>query len=292
MRPIVLILMVIGLVTAVLTAFLAKRWLEPAPTAPVDVAEVLVAARPVAMGTVLQGGDLRYDKWAPAAVNPLVSVKTPTDDPAARFSGSVVRVPLAEGEALTQAAVFKQDSSGLMAGLLAPGMRAVSIAISNPSAVSGFVTPGDRVDIMLAADIAKSESTANGPIVHYASETVLKDVRVLAIDQQIVRGHESPAMQGKTATVEVTPKQAEILTTAALIGQLSLVLRGIAKAEGADQDDKADKLPFTADTEASKALFAIHSGAFQPDAPAAAPAAPRGHPVKINRGGDITSKTY
>lgn len=284
MRPVAMILVVVAVIAAGLVAFLAKRWVdaEQARQGGSRVVEVLVAAHDVQAGAVLQAGDLRYDKWPASVVTPRLATTAGGVDPKPGFVGTVARFALAEGEPVTQAAVFKQEGAGLLAAMLGPGMRAASVAITNPSAVSGFITPGDHVDVVLAADINKQDGKAVGPIVRYASETVLHDIRVLAIDQQIARGRDGAAIQGKTATLEVTPKQAEVLVTAGMLGQLSLVLRSTARG-----GDDAVGEPFTPDTEASKALLSAHG------APAAVEhRSGGGMAVKINRGGAVSSKSY
>ncbi|OAN50421.1 hypothetical protein A6A04_18245 [Paramagnetospirillum marisnigri] len=292
MRPIAIVITVAAVI-AVLTGFLAKLWLDRQAARPVAVvqavAEVLVSARDIAAGTVLSASDLRYESWPEALVTPRLMTRKDGADPKVQAVGQVARRDLAEGEPFTLAATFRADAVGVLAGLLSPGMRAVSIAITNPSAVSGFVTPGDRVDVLLATDVSKTleqgeRKDASGAILRYAAETVLSDVRVLAIDQQITRGRDGSAIQGKTATIEVTPKQAEILTTAAMVGSLQLVLRGLPGEAVAP----AESAGFTSDTETSRALQAMSEAR---EAPARKPSGGGGG-VQINRAGHITSEGF
>ncbi len=280
MRPLVLVLIIAAL-AAGLAAFLAKTWLQREADAQTGVGaavtEVLVVAREVPAGAMLAPEDLRFQRWPTQALTPRLVVRKEGEDVKAPYLGMTVRHTLTEGEPFSPLQTFRPDKAGVLAGLLTPGMRAVSIAISNPSAVSGFVTPGDWVDIVLAADLQKEneQNKGQGQIVRYAAETVLRDVKVLAIDQQITRGRDGGAIQGKTATVEVTPKQAEILTAAELIGNLHLVLRGAAK------DGDADIQGFTPDTEASQALRSLtHPVKTSSATPAAS--------VEINRAGHIS----
>jgi pilus assembly protein CpaB len=289
MRPVAIILVVVAALAAVLTGFLAKRWLEgqvrPIPDAP-QLVEVLVAAREVPAGSTLASGDLRYDPWPPSATTSRLLSRQNGDDPKARFLGQVSRRALVEGEPFAETVVVRHDVAGVLAAMLAPGMRAVSIAITTASGVSGFITPGDRVDVVLAADVRKAEGGDNqdlkgGALVRFAAETVLEDVKVLAIDQQIARGRDGSAIQGKTATVEVSSKQAELLTAAGMLGNLSLVLRGFETdtARTATQPSS-----FTSDLEASKALQSLHG-------PKAKPAAPHGGGVQINRAGQLSTQS-
>lgn len=290
MRPVVIILMVVAVLTAGLTAFLAKRWTDTQTTAQAtrvatDSVEVLVLARDVATGATLGDADLRYERW-PVASGARFQTRKDGDDPKARAIGQVARRPLAEGEPFAVSATFAKDGTGILAGLLSPGMRAVSISISNASAVSGFIVPGDRVDVVLAADFQRADSEAagkgGGAIVRYAAETVLTDVKVLAVDQQFAKGKDASTIQGKTATLEVAPAQAEILAATSLMGQLSLVLRGVAAA---DAPIPAPAHPaFTADTQASAAMRALAGGGPKPASK------PGGTSIVVNRGGIIGEK--
>lgn len=295
MRPITIVLAVAAL-AAILTGFLAKLWLDRQAAAraaapPAAVTDVLVTAREIPAGTVLAASDLRYEPWPNTLISPRLITRQGGDDSKAQAVGTVARRVLAEGEPFSMTATFRPDSAGVLAGILAPGMRAVSIAITNPTAVSGFITPGDRVDVLLATDISKTvEQTerkgAGGLMLRYASETVLSDVKVLAIDQQITRNRDGAGVQGKTATIEVTAKQAEILTTAELIGSLQLVLRGLP---GAESPPSPDEIGFTSDTETSKALQMLGVVREKPaKSSSSSGGGERG--IQINRAGTITTE--
>ncbi|EME67529.1 Flp pilus assembly protein CpaB, partial [Paramagnetospirillum caucaseum] len=284
MRPIVIIVVVAALAAGG-TAMLAKSWLDRqearrarAADEPATV-EILVINRDVASGAALVSDDLRYEVWPKSAAADRLVTRKPGEDAKAAFVGMIARRPLAEGEPVSAATTFRPESSGVLAGLLAPGKRAMSIAITNPTAVSGFVTPGDRVDVVLATDLKKSEEGASpeasaGLLVRHGAETVLADIRVLAIDQQITRGRDGAPIQGKTATLEVTPKQAEILTVAGMVGTLQLSLRPQRGDESAAPPASGEVLDFTTDLEAGKVLQAAVG--FKPKAERAAPPAPRG----------------
>ncbi len=293
MRPAVLVV-AIALVAALLTAILAKAWVDRQVAPPVEaqsqpMEEVLVIARDVTSGAALQSDDLRYEKWPQTAITPRLIVRQPDSDPKTNYTGQVARRALSEGEPLSAAALFRTDASGVLAGMLAPGMRAVSIAITNSSAVSGFITPGDKVDIVLAADFqnaAEHEKVgASSDVQRFAAETVLTDVKILAIDQQIARGKDGAAVPGKNATVEVTPKQAELLTAVGLLGNLQLVLRGLPGDQSEPQLSATPDQGFTSDTEASKALKMLVGGKPKSSAKGAS-----GAFIHINRAGQISAE--
>jgi pilus assembly protein CpaB len=103
-------------------------------------------------------------------------------------------------------------------------MRAVSLSTSAVSSVAGFVFPGDRVDILLTHRIGGRKG-------RLVSETMMTGVRILAIDQKVTDGKEQKAKVGKTVTVEVTPRQAEVMAVAANLGKLSLSLRSLKQVD-------------------------------------------------------------
>jgi pilus assembly protein CpaB len=294
MRPIVVIT-VVAVLAAGGTALLAKSWLDRQEARRAKAVEqsaqveVLVISRDVPAGTALSADDLRYETWPATSATAKLVVRRAGEDAKASYEGKIARRPLVEGEPVSPATTFRPESSGVMAGLLGPGKRAVSIAITNPSAVSGFISPGDRVDVVLATDIKKAEEGANaesgnGLLLRYGAETVLSDLRVLAIDQQIARARDGSAIQGKTATLEVSPKQAEILTVAGMLGSLQLSLRPQQGDAGAPPAEAADGLDFTADLEADKVLQAM-TGMGRKSERHAAPARPG---VRVNRAGQVT----
>ncbi len=287
MKPVVLGLAVVAVLAALATAFLAQRWVmgqqaaRPAAFPSAPTAEVLVLSRDVAAGAPLSEDDLRFEAW-PAATAQRFITRASGEDVRARFVGMVSRRALAEGEPFPRSAVIKPDA-GVLAGLLEPGMRAVSVAISNASAVSGFIVPGDRVDVVLAADFQRTDQEVvgkGGPIFRFAAETVLRDVKVLAIDQQMGPGKDGAAIQGKTATIAVTSRQAEVMIAAGMMGQLSLVLRPQGMVEAA-----AEAPAFTADIEASRAMRALTDGA--------GPRPGGGEPgIRINRAGIVSTRSF
>lgn len=293
MRPAVLVMM-IAASAAVLTAVLAKSWMDRQMPQPVEnsaqaTTEILVVARDVAAGTKLQTDDLRYEEWPEHNRTPRMIVRQPDSDPKSQYLGQIARRPLTEGEPLSGAALIRTEQMGVLAGMLTPGMRAVSIAITNPSAVSGFITPGDKVDIVLAADLQRMVEQGTGgrtpAIQRFAAETVLTDIRILAIDQQIARAKDGNTIQGKTATVEVTPKQAEILTAVGMLGQLQLVLRGLPMDKPETETASLSETGFTGDVDSSKALKTL-LGSKPVHGHAAS-----GSAITINRAGQISEGT-
>lgn len=193
--------------------------------------QVLVAKRSMPAGTIVGPDDLRWQSW-PEGPMPDSYVRNRGEDAAAAtrmksYFGAVVRSGLARGEPVTGDILVKPGERGFLAAVLHPGMRAVAVPVSATTAAAGFIFPGDRVDLVLTHTIKKGKQERR------ASETVLVGIRVLAIDQQ-TDDQEAKAHVAKHVTLEVTPKQVEIINVARSLGQLSLSLRALArrKTEG------------------------------------------------------------
>ena len=215
---------------------------------------VLVARSAIPRGQILKPTDLAWQTWPDGALDRAYiqkGAKTIED-----IAGWVARDPFGPGEPITEGKIVAPGSRGFLAAVLSPGMRAVSVPVSNTSGISGFVLPGDQVDILITHSLADTSGKGDGKQ-HTAAETVLHDVRVIGIDQKLDnKGGE--AVVAKTATLEVTPKQSEIIAVASEIGKLSLSLRSLAATPGetaaADSAADAGSGSFTLDSEVSRLL--------------------------------------
>jgi pilus assembly protein CpaB len=251
MRPSALIFAVLAVVLGLGTALLARSRLSEARQQVVQTdthtaaAYVLVAARDLPAGTLMHDDDLTWQSWPDDRINDAY-LRKDRDDPHA-LDGAVVRLRIAKGEPVAVGRVVKQGERGFLAAVLGPGMRATSIPLTATSDVAGLILPGDHVDLILSHPIA-DERQPNAPQ-RMAGETVLTDLRVVAIDQNVNDTDKKP-LSGKTATFEVTPKQAEIIEVAKLIGNLSLVLRS-AGEDPAAKDAAAAGPTHTWDSEVS-----------------------------------------
>lgn len=226
------------------TIQLAQQWLAneraqrvAAPAAPATPPSqpdpstfVLVAADDLAIGRFIGLDDLRWQGWPDDSVPDSYVVRGEAD-PAA-FAGAVTRSSVAAGQPIIAGQLVRPGERGFLAAVLGPGMRAVTIPINDRTGIAGFVHPGDRVDIILThrfrivgdllfeglTDISEERTV---------SETVLRDMRVLAIDQ-ILDDMGQGAQLARLVTLEVTPRQAEIINVMLDIGSLSLSLRSLA----------------------------------------------------------------
>lgn len=229
-----LILIVAALVVAGVTAMLARSWVRSERAAPVAMAEtvqspqveILVAASNLPAGRIIQDGDLTWQQWPDVSL-PEPYIRKTTGQEVTSLIGSVVRSGIRQAEPVTGLAVVKNGERGFLAAVLSPGMRAVSIQISATSGVSGFVFPGDRVDLLLT----QSMEDAGGA--RRAAETLLTDVRVIGVDQNADDQNKTAAAVARTVTLEVTPRQAEQVALASTMGELSLSLRSLPDPDAA-----------------------------------------------------------
>ncbi|HEY3814655.1 MAG TPA: Flp pilus assembly protein CpaB [Caulobacteraceae bacterium] len=148
--------------------------------------------------------------------------------PKAQFIGAVVRAPFTKGEPLIASKVVRSGDSGYMAVVLPAGMRAMAVGVKVETAAGGFILPGDRVDVIMSKEL-KGQSSGNNLFV---TTTVLKNIKVLAIDQVTQPDKNENTVVGATATLEITPTDAEVLALAKAEGELSLTLRSYADIDG------------------------------------------------------------
>src|SRR5262245_5175194 len=187
MRARTLILFVVAILLAGGTAMLVRSWLAQRPVAeapppPPPEKSVLVARAAIARGQILKPGDLAWQVWPAAGIDPAyiqMGTKQIED-----FAGWVARDPLGKGDPVTETRIVSPGSRGFLAAALRPGMRAVSVPVTATSGISGFVFPGDQVDILITHQVQSAGGKGN-ELQHKASETVLRDVRVIAVDQKI-----------------------------------------------------------------------------------------------------------
>jgi pilus assembly protein CpaB len=185
--------------------------------------DVLVAAADLLPAQTLTKENLRWQSWPQSALNPIYLTRTSRPDAIDFLAGSIIRNRMAAGEPIREEN-FTPRHAGYLATVLPAGKRAMAVRISAESTAGGFILPNDRVDVL--------HSDGKSPVSH----TILSNVRVLAIDQVVDDVNKNDTSKanviGKTATLELDPSQAEILTAAQAAGTLSLSLRSAA-----DNDD-------------------------------------------------------
>lgn len=221
---------------ALCTAFLARSLFAgsaaPQVTAAQVVAEptgprVLVANRSLPVGTIITPDSVAFQPWPAKLVSNAYFLEDSTKIDS--LLGTVVRNAITAGQPVTQGSMVKPGDRGFLAAALGPGMRAVTVPVSARTGVAGFVFPGDRIDLVLTQSI---EGEEGAPL--KASETIVRNLRVLATDQRVNAENaegKTEVIAFTTVTVEATPKLAEKIAVAQTIGTLSLSLRSIADNE-------------------------------------------------------------
>jgi pilus assembly protein CpaB len=264
MRARTLILFLVALMLAGGTAVLVRSWLAQrrsveAEAAPVvrPVApqkSVLVAHEAITRGQILKPADLAWQPWPEGGIG-RAYIQEGTK-PIGDFAGWVARDPFGPGDPITESKIVAPGNHGFLAAVLRPGMRAVSVPVTATSAVSGFVLPGDQVDILVEQTLPAAGGKG-GDYQHKAAETVLDNVRVIAVDQKL-DSKGGDVVAAHTATLEVTPKQSEMIAVASEMGKLSLSLRGLVglptEDAAADSSKGAGSGSSTLDSEVSRLL--------------------------------------
>ena len=211
---------------------LAGRSEKPAEVKTVQpkmaTAEVLVAKADIPMGTTITPGSVAWEAWPAGTASGNFIRQSDRPNAVNTLTGSIARYPFIAGEPIREAKLVDAKGSGFMAAILPPGMRAVSTQISPETGAGGFILPNDHVDVILTRRDRDAEKATGSEV--QTSETILGNVRVLAIDQSVEEKNGQKVVVGRTATLEVTPRQAETLVLSKQIGTLSLALRSIADA--------------------------------------------------------------
>ncbi|MBT9291278.1 Flp pilus assembly protein CpaB [Prosthecodimorpha staleyi] len=205
-----------------------------APAPRMDTVEVLVLGRDIPMGGKVAAADLIWQPWPKSGMSEAYIAKANRPNATLELVGTIARQPIAAGEPVREGRLIKSDR-GYMSVILSPGMRALAVEVKAVSTAGGFVLPNDHVDIILTRAAPKTAGSSGGD--PFVSETLLTNIRVLAIDQQVIEKGEPAVVARDTATLELTPRQVEIVAQAQQLGTISLVLRSIRDADVPIADD-------------------------------------------------------
>jgi pilus assembly protein CpaB len=240
-----IVVLSVALAAGGIAALLAGRSQKPVEVkqaAPkIETVDVLVAKSDIGTGQIVSPSDLQWQPWPPSAATGNFIRKNNRPDAMEKLSGMIARAPFVAGEPIREAKLVNAKGSGFMAAILPTGMGAVSTQISPETGAGGFILPNDHVDVILTRRDREAEKAAGTEV--QTSETVLSNVRVLAIDQNVQEKDGQKVVVGKTATLELSPGQAETLALSQHLGSLSLALRSItdAQRDNPTTDDRSDK---------------------------------------------------
>jgi len=235
MRPIQLVILLVAGAAAAGAGLIATRIgtrdavvpqqvaVQPAEP-PIALEDVLVAAKDIGIGKGVDADSLTWKPWPKDGLNEGYIQRSGEPDAVTDLKGMLARSPILAGEPIRKAKLVRSDR-GFLSAVLPEGMRAVAVRVNAASTAGGFILPEDRVDILLVRQKDANEAVA---------ETILTDVRVLAIDQSVQQtgDDKQPSIVAQnTATLELTPDQTELVTQAQQIGSISLALRSLVDAD-------------------------------------------------------------
>jgi pilus assembly protein CpaB len=231
-----IMLLVGALMVAAVTAVMAKNMFAgagaqsaaaAAAAADAQGSKVLVARKALTVGTIIDASSIGFEIWPQNAVLPSHYQQGGPDTDASSLLGTVVRYPIMAGQPLTRGALVGPQDRGFLAAALGAGMRAITVPVNAAAGVAGFVFPGDRVDLVLTQEVAGGGEGSSLKV----SETIVRNIRVLATDQRLTEMDADGKPVVKTfsnVTIEVTPQIAEKIAVAQSLGSLSLSLRSLA----------------------------------------------------------------
>jgi pilus assembly protein CpaB len=259
----------VAVVAGLIAAVLALNLTRPPATTVVDTTQrpevatvpVLVAAKDLPTGATLSAGSVVWRDWPRGSVSSKFITRDSGGDPMTAVDGAIVRATIYDGEPINDAKLIHSDR-GFMSAILPEGKRAVAIKIAADTSAGGFILPNDHVDVIMTRRVNQNGSVSGDN--DYITETVLNNVRVLAIDQTIEKtgsGEGSDTVIGQTATLELTPEQAQIITVAQQMSdRLALALRSITDSTHTAADTAADATHLIGGTKASGAITMVKGG--------------------------------
>ncbi|MBL8578013.1 MAG: Flp pilus assembly protein CpaB [Mesorhizobium sp.] len=229
-----LIILGVAVAAAGGAGYVAKNMMVPPPPEvivedkgpAIDLTDVLVLSADVPMGAALESA-LEWQAWPADGLNENFITRNGEPEALDKFKGSIARVAMYSGEPLRKSKLVGEGQS-FMSSILPTGRRAVATQIAADTSAGGFILPNDYVDVIMTR--RSDTATATGGFV---TETILENIRVLAIDQAIQEDEEGRRVKvGQTATLELTPQQAEIITVAQqMADRLTLALRAVVDAQ-------------------------------------------------------------
>src|SRR5450631_1848962 len=220
--------MILGLAVAVVVAFLLStvvyRQFQKASVKPAATGHIVVAAKPLALGTPVDANNLRLIPWPPG--EPVAGMFTRIEDCANR----ALIADVAANELILDSKLAPKESGAGLPAVIPQGMRALSVAVNDVVGVAGFVTPGTMVDVLVTGKIEAGNRGTEDTI----TRTILENVRVLAAGQKIEQDREGKPQTVPVITLLVSPEDAGKLAMASTQGKIQLALRNTVDTKRVD----------------------------------------------------------
>jgi pilus assembly protein CpaB len=226
----------------------ANRQVASSPSQPntviideVPKEQVLIVAKDLLMGDKMSEGTIAWQDWPKDQVQPSMITKANRENAVEELKEARARYAMYQGELVIEKKIVVPGDRGFMSAILPKGMRAISVAVSDQTTAGGFILPNDRVDVILTRKLQGGASAGGSTEQIVKSEIALSNVRILAINQtfrQEAEGNTVTVAEGRTATLELTPVQAEVISKIEASGELSLALRSIAESDGMGLGDE------------------------------------------------------
>jgi pilus assembly protein CpaB len=237
------------LMSAALIGFGTVAWIttRPAGMGTPQTKMILVAAQAIQGGSLMTSDDLQQKE---ILVEEMVKeYNVDTTENRRSLMGAMVKRNLGAGEPIRSDDLMRPTDHGFMAAVLSPGMRAVTINVDAASGSSGLIWPGDRVDLILT-QVNADPATAIGRRI--SAQTVLTNVRVVAVDSQLVSApnRNAPAIldaQNRTVTLEVDEEQAQRVAVGMRLGRLSVSVRASTSVAGNAKTETKREATFAQD---------------------------------------------
>lgn len=205
----------------------------------VDGVDVLVVNADVDISGIINAGQMKWQLWPKEQVHSRYVLKSSRPNAIEELAGSAARQPLFSGEPLTAEKIIRKGEGGFLAAVLQPGLRAVTLKVDEASGLAGLILPGDHVDLILTREVPPGEGPEANKGRRFSGETIVRDLRVLAVDQTFKSEDSKAAKAGKTVTLEVDASQAEAVMLAKAMGIVNLALRSSFGATV--EDDREQK---------------------------------------------------
>jgi pilus assembly protein CpaB len=246
----ILIVLAGGFLIAIMVALMVQAALKGSKqeAEPVARTEVLVAAKNLAVGHELRSGDLKWQTWPEDALFPGAVIRDADQPPTDAIHGKLLR-SMVEGQPVHINVVAEDDKGDFLSANVKKGMRAVGVAVKAHVLADRLIRPGDFVDVIVTYRVRVNTRTnpeAQSLVNRYASETVIENVRILAVDNNDTKAVDEEEEDGKkkrkkssknaTVTLEVSPDQSEKLVLADKMGDIGLALRSIGDNSSPESD--------------------------------------------------------